>query len=606
MKNFIKKITVSLSALALSCCLVLSSGLSDAVYAESLAQTEGESSYILLQEIIDLYLETSLYETDRETLINDMLYNYLMSNPHMFAALANAMLSANDPYSAYYKANSGFLEPTGKSFGIVVADSESFDDDDPRKKTGGVYITEVLSESNAEFAGILPGDRFISLEGLNVEGLSVSGIKHLINYMPFKDKDPSLSEVYEKFTDIDPNSEEYAGFVKLNWNPAREIDMVFERTYSDGSKGFVKFSVPKGTVHNKDVFLDINKEKGVASIQISAFDVEDVTEQFKKAFDEAKASGCTKLIIDLRDNPGGYFEAAIALGSLFTKGTQTMFYTKSRGDEELNPVMSDGTYIGDSFEKYTVLINENTASAAELFAYILQSQQGATLIGEKSFGKAVGQNVYNVINGDSFTITNFEIYRADKTSYNLVGLVPDITVPAVPRKYEFPTGLSHFNHENYVEITDGAENGPTLALEQRFGILGLLRSDAIDGVCDDSTRAAVMIYKRVVMNDKEPDGNVSFDMVTYLTASINAYKDRYLYIDSQYDVALLFLENESRGKRLAKEYITENNKYEQMREAEREAAEKEYEEQREAERESEMTDDESDVEEAELIPENAG
>lgn len=574
MKKILKKyLTFLLAAM-----ILLSSSLNISASAASIAQSQGEANYQLLQEIIDLYLETSLYETDRQTLIDNMLYNYLQQNPYMLAALANSLLSANDPYSAYYTANSDFMSSTSKSYGIVVADSDSFDPDDPRKSTEGVYVTEILPQSNAAFAGILPGDRFVSLDGINVEGLTVTGIKYLLNFMPFTDKDPSLSKIYNTYKEQNVDPEKLKEYNTLNWDPAKEVAMVFERTNSDGTKSLVEISLPKGTAVNKDIYLSIDKDTLIATIQITAFDTPNVVDQFKDAFNEAKSAGCKKLIIDLRDNPGGYFDAAISLGSLFTNGEKVMFYINSRNAEEPLAVYSEGEYIGDSFEEYAVLINEDSASAAELFAYILNSQLGAVLIGEKSYGKALGQNVYNVINGDAFTITNFEILTADKNSYNSIGLQPDIAVPLVPRKYDFPSGLAYFNHENFVQIKNGEKNDPTLALEQRFEILGLMRKSAVDGYCDDSTEAAVMIYKRIVMNDKNPDGNVSSEMVTYMTATINSYKDKYIYIDSQLDVAKLYLQNNSRGKRLANEYVIEKNKYDAMIEAQEEAARQEYEE----------------------------
>ena len=232
--------------------------------------------------------------------------------------------------------------------------------------------------------------------------------------------------------------------------------------------------------------------------------------------------------------------------------------------------MSEGNYIGDAFDEYVVLINSNTASAAELFAHILREGTGATIIGETSYGKALGQVAYNVLNGDIFTITTFEILDANKFAYNGVGIIPDIEVPLVPEKYEFPTGLSFFNHENYINIQNGLTNDATLALEQRFGILGILRDSAIDGLCDESTRAAILAYKYVGMNDYAPNSDIDDRMVTTMTLIINTYKDKYVYSDAQMDVAKLYLKNHSRGKRLAKECRNALEKYEKEQ-AEREA-----------------------------------
>ena len=578
MKRFFKKFTASLLA-----ALLLLSYTPNAS-ASSLSDVSTEMSYSLLQDIIDLYLETSLYESDRETLINTMLYNYLASDPLALASLANALLSANDPYSAYYLADSGFLSDSSKAYGVIVEDSDGFDEDDSRAP--GVYIRDVIKGSNAAFAGILPGDRFVAVEGVNVEGLSSAGIQNFLKLMPSADKDPSLSKVFLEFSSEIYDPERYADFKKLNWNPAKEVSMTFERTLSDGSKSLYTTSLPKGIAKKQDVSYALDKENGYGIITVAGFDEPSIADDFLAAFYKAKDDGCDKLILDLRDNPGGYFEAAKELGSCFTKGEKVMFYTRSRG-EEPQPTYSKNNYIGDTFSEYVVLINENTASAAELFAYILHNECGAALIGETSYGKAVGQDAYTVTNGDRFTITSFEILRTDLSSYNEKGLEPDVYIPLTREKYAFPTGLSHFNSENFVEITDGARNDATLALEQRFGILGLLRSDAIDGLCDSSTRAAIYIYRALIMREKTPLDTVTFDMVASMTERINSYKDKYVYFDSQMNVATLYLTNHSRGKRLASEYITAEEKLvaaeEERRHAEEEEHRRTYEEEMNAE-----------------------
>lgn len=567
MTKRIKKIIASLLAGCAVC-----SGSVFSVSAQSLYDRQANDNYRLLQEIIDLYVETSLYKTDRETLVNQMLYNFIAANPDLVPVLANAALKSNDPYSAYHPASSGFMAATTKSYGIVINESSSFENDDPRKTADSLYITEVLNNSNAKFAGILPGDRIVSLDGMNVEGLTLQGVKYLLAFFPIVNKNPEDSKIYQEFSQagIDPSSERASEYTKLFWNPEKEVTFGLERTSEDGTKYLVEINVPKGFSENKDVYLFTNKENSVATIEFVAFDTETVVEKFTHAFEEAKKSGCKKLIIDLRDNPGGYFEAAHKLGSLFTKGVKPMFYVRNRDSEEPIAYMSTDNYIGDYFEEYVVLINSNTASAAELFAYILREGVGAAIIGETSYGKALGQTGYSIPNGDMFTITTFELLTADKTPYNGVGIVPDIEVPLVPRKYEFPTGLSHFNHENYVTIYDGITNDATLALEQRFGILGIMRDSAIDGLCDESTRAAILAYKYAGMNDYAPNSDIDNGMVSNMTVTINTYKDRYVLADTQTDVANLYLENHSRGKRLAKECRNELAAYEKAR-AEKEA-----------------------------------
>ncbi len=573
-----KRLIKNLAAVLLSATLLLPAIPAAATAEQSVLfpqKSLGETNFELLMTILDLYLEQSLYETDRETLIETMLLNYLKDNPLSLAALANSLLSANDPYSAYYLAQDGFLSATTKSFGVYLEQTDE-----------GIFVVETLKDSNAKFVGILPGDRFVSVEGYNVEGLTLTGLQHLLSAMPLEDKNPDDSKIAGMFTSQTYDPEKYAQFSVLTWDTTKEVEMTFERTYDTGEKGLVTFSLPKGTSQGKYVTLSLYDEDKTAVIDIASFESEDVYDEFLSILDDAVASGSKNLIIDLRDNPGGYFEKALAIADLFVEGGKPMIYTRYRESTEPVPSMSTDIYYGDKFENYIVLVNENTASAAEVLANILDGYADASLIGTQTFGKAVGQDVYSVSNGDSFTITSFELLTKDMTSYNGVGLIPDVEIPLCEEKYIFPEELSHFNHANYVDIVPGAQNDAVLALEQRFGILGLLTDKAIDGVYDDATACATLIYQKVQLGNKNPSTLVTYDMVTSMTTIINSYKDRYFYTDTQLATALRYAQNKSQGKRLASEYIKAQEKLDKQREEEKEKNRQEYLAERQAELEA--------------------
>ena len=602
MKFCLKKVVAAII------CLAMLLGSFSSVSAFSQAEGLGVSNYYLLQDIIDLYIETSLYETDRETLIDSMLYNYLVNNPLMLAALANALLSTNDPYSAYYTAQNPFSRATSTSYGFTLADSSSFEDGDERKERAGIYVTEIIEGSNAQFAGLMAGDRFVSIDGVNVEGLTTAGIKYILNNMPYTRKNETESPVYQEFAAPDYNAERFMDFMRLSWDFTKEVKMTVERIDENGNNELVDIFVCKGIATTKDVFHSIDKQTSTALIEISAFNSDATFDQFKNAVDEVYVSGCKNIILDLRDNPGGEETSMLRMVSLFLEEGTPLYYTRSRVPDETVAKLAEGgeKYDPSQFEKILILVNENTASAAELLAYICKTQLGAVLIGKTTYGKAVGQRLYNVSTGDSFTITSLEILTLEKESYNGIGIVPDLYVPDATEKYEFPTGLSHFNHENYVTILPGAQNDAVLALEQRFGILGIMRPEKIDGIYDEATSACTMIYRNVTMGEKIPSSEVTFDMVTKMTSSINMYKNLNVHIDSQMDVAQLYIKNKSQGKRLASEYAKAEERRQKELEAERKAAQKEYEEEMRKEREAlkNEQEDESEQTQESQTPQN--
>jgi len=566
----LKRFSVKLAAIFTALCLMVPS------FTAYATTNDGEFNYYVLENIIDLYLETSLYESDRDSLLTHMLYSYLMENPYMLGALANSLLSANDPYSAYYSATAGFLNDTSsKSYGIVLSEAEDVYTTDNLSE--GVYITEILPGSNAEFAGILPGDKILRLDGMDVTGLTLTGVKYMLTNLPFVSKDSKDSPWYQRFSAEHYDEKLFEKFLALDWDYSNEVTFDIERTLSDGSKANVSINVCRGQAPLKELYLSINEEKSTAVIHITSFNSKDLAQQFITAIETAHSAGCKNLIFDLRDNPGGYMDVAVEIASLFTKGEQIMYYTDTRLSEEPIPTYSTGNYMGDKFEKYAVLVNGNTASASELLTYILRKNANAVVIGETTFGKALGQEVYMLPNGDKFTITTLEILTPELTSYNEIGITPDIYVPMVPQKYQFPTGLSHFNHQNFVEIQNGAKNDAVLAFEQRMGIIGLMRQSAIDGVCDGSTLSAISLFRKVVMGDKFPDSVITYEMVTTITSYINGYKDKYILKDSQLDVAETYLADSEAASKLAEEYNTQYSDYLTLMEEREEANRKEYE-----------------------------
>jgi carboxyl-terminal processing protease len=144
-----------------------------------------------------------------------------------------------------------------------------------------------------------------------------------------------------------------------------------------------------------DFMLD--KDKKIGYIRISSF-IQNTTEELKKALAELKAEGMKGLILDLRDDPGGLLSSAVEISDLFleegaivsTKGrnTATKAYT----------AVKEGTY---SDFPMVVLINQNSASAAEIVSAALQDHDRAIVVGQRSFGKGSVQNILDLEDGNS-------------------------------------------------------------------------------------------------------------------------------------------------------------------------------------------------------------
>ena len=169
----------------------------------------------------------------------------------------------------------------------------------------------------------------------------------------------------------------------------------------------------------------------VALETFANFKVED---QLKRAIEELKAQGVKKLIFDLRDNGGGLLDQGCAVASAFLK-EGPIVYTRTKNltrvwCEATGQTLWDGPMV--------VLVNGNSASASEIVAGALQDYGRAKVIGEKTFGKGVGQTPYTLANGGELTLVTFEWLTPKRRSINKEGITPDIVV----KDTRFPTPFS--------------------------------------------------------------------------------------------------------------------------------------------------------------------
>ena len=473
--------------------------------------------YRAFNDVINLYVEQHLYEFTREEALEKFAYDLIESHPELYEMFLNTLLGTMDKYSGFHEKASGYLSVTSPNagFGITVEDTAD-----------GVVIRKVLKDSPAEAAGILSGDIIRRVMGTDVSGLPWYAVSEMLRrpyiYVGVKGEDG-------KYVDYNP-----------------EITMTLER-----SGELLDFTLKKGVISIDELSYQYYEEEGVAYIGISSFIAETLPEDFAARIAAVKEAGINKLIIDLRDNGGGSLDLVMKMAELFVGEGETMCYVNNRNLEKPEPVLS--TTPKTEFEKISVLVNENTASAAELMASILHEQAGAVLVGKTTYGKALGQSVYNFLSGDYITITTYEVLDANGESYNDIGLEPELVIDNVERLFDFPE-LPVFNHVNYKQIVPGVYSEASLALEKRLALLGYLKEEKADGIWDESTRVALYVLQR----DRRATGDGTLDdaTVTLITDLVNGYKDYTYYEDSQLDVALLYHSSMSQAKRLIAEKLT--------------------------------------------------
>ena len=166
-----------------------------------------------------------------------------------------------------------------------------------------------------------------------------------------------------------------------------------------------------------------------------------LAKQTKEALEELEKKNIKSLIVDVRDNVGGYLASANDVASLFLEKGQTI-YSLSQNDEKV-------AYKDKTDEKTTypmvVLINENTASSAEILAAALKESYGATLVGVKSFGKGKVQQTKTLTDGSMVKYTSALWYTPNGTCVDKKGIKPD---------YKVELDIEYNDNDEIVKVND--------------------------------------------------------------------------------------------------------------------------------------------------------
>lgn len=255
-------------------------------------------------------------------------------------------------------------------------------------RDGYVRVLRTLPDNPARKAGILAGDIIYKVNGEEVYMLS--------------------SEEISK---------------KVRGEAGTEVTLTVVR---DGEEK--TFTMKRETINNVSAYVDYDGKTAIITVTRFDNDTGKIVQDFAKEFADKKIN---KVILDLRDNGGGYVAAAGDLLSLWIDG-DIYLVQKSKHDGNSVSKTSTGKAILKDM-KTIVLVNGSTASASEITAGALQDYGKATLVGEKTYGKGVVQSMYDLSNGTSLKVTTAEWHTPKDRSINKEGIEPDVKVE---RSYE--------------------------------------------------------------------------------------------------------------------------------------------------------------------------
>ncbi|HAL74331.1 MAG TPA: hypothetical protein DCM45_04455 [Clostridiales bacterium] len=257
-------------------------------------------------------------------------------------------------------------------------------------KNGMAEITEVLADSPAQQAGIHAGDVFIQVDDTDVTAIDAI--------------------------------EEVAILVK--GEAGTVVKLVLYRA-SEGRN--VEFAVTRRKITNAALSCKM-LENGLGYVQIRDFS-QGVAKQFEAAVKDLTSQGAEHIVFDMRNNSGGRADEVIEmLDFLLPKSTIATIKGRNNG-KEFSESWDSGASMGVSDTmRYALLINGNTASAAELFSGCLRDNGKGYLIGEQSFGKGSGTQTYSLADGSAINVTIFLYYLPSGESIEEIGLAPDLEI----------------------------------------------------------------------------------------------------------------------------------------------------------------------------------
>lgn len=341
--------------------------------------------------------------------IKDLIYYYYpydIDKEKLYEGIyAGLVASLGDEYSYYITAeeNEAILaDASGEYYGVGVQLFQEYDSNE-------IEILMVYDNGPAKKAGILNGDKLVSVDGEKVIGKDLSSISNLIS-------GPKDSQVT---LEIERNGE------------------------------ILAFSMTRDNVEKEEAYWsDIGDN--IAYLRIESFNNQHLGEQMEKAIEEISAAGINDIVLDLRNNPGGtvaYLEDA----AKYLLPDYVMAEARAKREESSFTINSIGSEYNFNI---TCLVDEYTASSSEILAGALQDINGSLIIGEQTYGKGVAQNHLMLSDGSAVHITFAEIFRPNGESLNNIGVIPDIEMES-----EF----------NSIVMTDPSKD--TLVQRAKFEIL---------------------------------------------------------------------------------------------------------------------------------------
>lgn len=423
---------------------------------------EQEEEFQVINELHDLIAKESVYDVSSDKLVEGAL-----------KGMADAI---NDPYSTYYTEQEAALHKqtlASERIGIGIELSAS---------NGKFIVVAPVKASPADKAGIRPLDELIQINDTRLDGKSMGDVMKM-----------------------------------MQGNEGEKISLVL---YRPNLERHVKVVVKRERLKNETVQSEIIEVEGtkIGHITVSLFGEETALE-WQKALDKVIEQEGEALIIDLRNNPGGYLHSVAQMLSFFEQTEKVFAHMqnhdgateslKTKKVEEMKPYAEKLKNI-----PITILQNEGSASASEVFAGALQEWKRAVVIGVTSFGKGTVQQSWALQNGGELKLSTNKWLTPSKQWIHHVGIEPDVEVVQHPL-YGIETKLLKGRFEAG-EYSEEVAYSQLVLSELGYGIT------RTDGFFDMDTAEEVSKFRK--QNDLEEGRHIDELFFTELSSQVQKFK----------------------------------------------------------------------------------
>ena len=310
----------------------------------------GAAKYDKFNDVIN-YIQNSYVDTVSRKQLTDEAISSLLDklDPHSAYISAAEFNDANDPLI-------GSFEGIGVEF---------------RVQRDSVTVMNVIPKGPSESIGLMAGDRIVKVDGKNIAGIKISN-----------------NDVIKKLK---------------GKRGTKVVVSVFRR----GINKLISFTITRDVIPTYSLDIAYMLTNKIGYIRLNKFSAT-TYQEFDDALKKLKEEGMTKLVLDLRDNGGGYLQAAIDIADEFLSEGKLIVYTKGiHKPKSVEYATNKG-----NFEKgqLVILVNEFTASASEIVSGAIQDNDRGIIIGRKSFGKGLVQEQVKLSDGSAIRLTIARYY----------------------------------------------------------------------------------------------------------------------------------------------------------------------------------------------------